>query len=207
MPVVIAAGENTVAAQHHAGFDGLPAAEPDAAGELAQPVLRDAGHDGKTQLGVLVRGIDVVVPGKDVHAIGQQLTGKPDGVRRAAGEAQNFPGDDRIEPILRRVLDRSVEILLIFRGDAGRHLADTDGRTGPGRIFTDQTPAIRNLSARLAVGSGPFSPCPADKVKAVPRDSCCVRFIRCRILAGTGKNLRIRRFTPYGSCLILSELT
>ena len=44
-PAILDVAEDTAVAQHHVFLDGLGVAEFDAAGELAQLVLGDAGHD------------------------------------------------------------------------------------------------------------------------------------------------------------------
>ena len=45
-PVVLSVAEDAAVAQHHTVFDGLLVSELHAAGQLAQFVLSDAGHDG-----------------------------------------------------------------------------------------------------------------------------------------------------------------
>ena len=60
-PAVLSIAENAAVAENNIVFYRLLVAELDAAGQLAQLVLRDAGHDGEAQLGVLVERVDVVV--------------------------------------------------------------------------------------------------------------------------------------------------
>ena len=64
-PAVLAVAEDAAVAQDDTLPDGLLVAKADAAGELAQLILGDGGHDSKPQLSVLVQRIDVVILEED----------------------------------------------------------------------------------------------------------------------------------------------
>ena len=68
---VLAIAENAAVAEDNVVFNCLLMAEFDAAGQLAQFILRDAGHDGEAQLGVLVEGVNVVVLEENAYACGK----------------------------------------------------------------------------------------------------------------------------------------
>ena len=78
-------------------LDGLLMAEFHAAAELAKLVLGDTGHDGQTKLGVLVKGVDVVILEEHPYTGGQELPGVPDGVQGITGKTGNFLGNDQVE--------------------------------------------------------------------------------------------------------------
>ena len=123
-------------------------AKADAAGELAQLILGDGGHDGKPQLSVLVQRIDVVILEEDRNPGGQQLAGEGDGIQRIAGKAGDLLGDDQIEGPGLGVLDHAVKILPLAGRDAGEPLVGIAGDIVPGGVLANEILVISHLIAQ-----------------------------------------------------------
>ena len=145
---VLPVAEDPAVAQHHAVFDGLLMAEFHTAGELAQLVLGDAGHDGQPQLAVLVQRVDVVVLEKSPHPGGEQPPGVLDGVQGVAGKAGDLLGEDEVKAPGLPVLNHPVEILPLFGGGGGESLIDVAVHIGPAGIPADQVPVVLDLVAQ-----------------------------------------------------------
>ncbi len=120
-------------------------AEFDAARKLAQLVLRDAGHDGKAQLGVLVERVDVVVLEKNADACGEQLARVPDAVERVARETGDLLGEDEVEFVVLRVLYHALKVVALARRHTGKTFVDIAVNEDPRRIAADEIAVVADL--------------------------------------------------------------
>ena len=135
---VLSVAKDAAAAQHHTVLDSLLMAEFHTAGELAKLVLGDGGHDGKTKLGVLVQGVDVVVLEEHGNTCAEKIAGVLDGVQGVTGKTGDLLSDDQIEFTCLCILYHPVEILALLGGDTGKTLVHIAGHILPGGIFMDQ---------------------------------------------------------------------
>ena len=147
-PVVLSVAEDTAVAQHHTVFDGLLVSELHAAGQLAQFVLGDAGHDGQAQLAVLVQGVDVVILEEHPDPGVQQFTGVLDGVQSVTGKTGDLLGDDEVKESGAAVLYHAVEVFALPRGGGRQALVNVALHIGPVGIFSDQAFVVLNLVAQ-----------------------------------------------------------
>ena len=119
-----------------------------AVAELAQFVLGDGGHDGQPQLGVLIKGVDIVILEEYAHAAAEKLPGKLNGVQRIAGKTGDLLGDDKVKGTLRRVIDHAVEVLAALGGDAGQALVNVAGDKRPRGVPADEVLVVLDLVAQ-----------------------------------------------------------
>ena len=147
-PAVLDVAEDAAVAQHHVFLDGLGVAEFDAAGELAQLVLGDAGHDGQAELAVLVEGIDVVVLKEHPHPGAEQLPCVEDGVQGVAGEAGDLLSNNEVKEPRPAVLHHAVEVLPLFCRGGGQSLVNVAGHIFPGGAFADELLVVGYLVAQ-----------------------------------------------------------
>ena len=146
--VLLAVAEDAAVAQHHIILDGLLMAEFHAAAELTQLILRDRGHDGQPQLGVLVKGVDIVVLEEYAHATAKKLPRKLDGVQCITCKTGDLLGDDKVKGIIRRVIDHAVEVLTALGGDTGQALINVAGDKRPRGVPADEVLVVLDLVAQ-----------------------------------------------------------
>ena len=142
---VLSIAENAAVAEDNIVFDRLLMAEFDAAGQLAQFILRNAGHDGEAQLGVLVERVDVVVLEENAYACGKQLARIADAVERVAGKTGDLLGEDEVEFVVLRVLHHALEVVALARRHAGQTFVDIAVDERPGRVAGDIVAVVANL--------------------------------------------------------------
>ncbi len=147
-PAVFHIAEDPAVAQHHVFFNGLGVAELHPAGQLAQLVLGDAGHNGQPEFGILVKGVDIVVLEKHAHSGVQQLPGILDGVQCVAGKAGDLLRDNEIEFAGAAVLHHAVEVLPLPGGGGGQALVNIAIHKLPGRISADKVLVVGDLVAQ-----------------------------------------------------------
>ena len=140
-PAVLSIAKNAAVAEDNIVFYRLLVAEPDAARQLAQLVLRDAGHDGEAQLGVLVERVDVVVLEENADACGKQLARVADAVECIAGETGDLLGEDEVKFVVLRVL----KVVALARGHAGKTLVNVAVDERPCRVAGDIVAIVANL--------------------------------------------------------------
>ena len=142
---VLSIAENAAVAEDNIVFDRLLMAEFDAAGQLAQFILRNAGHDGEAQLGVLVERVDVVVLEENAYACGKQLARIADAVERVAGKTGDLLGEDEVEFVVLRVLHHALKVVALARRHAGQTFVDIAVDERPGRVAGDIVAVVANL--------------------------------------------------------------
>ena len=120
-PVNLVVPEQIVLSKQHAVLLRTLKAEARALGQLAHLVLRDGGHDGEPQFGILVKGVDVVVLKVHAHAAAQQLTRVAQTVECISGETADFLGDDEVKAAALGILHHFEELL----ASLDRRAADT----------------------------------------------------------------------------------
>ena len=123
-------------------------AELHTAGQFAQFVLGDAGHDGQAQLAVLVQGVDVVILKEHPDTRVQQFAGVLDGVQSVTGETGDLLGDDEVKESGAAVLYHAVEVFALFGGGGRQALINVALHIGPVGIFSDQAFVVLNLVAQ-----------------------------------------------------------
>ena len=125
-------------AQHHTLLDGLLMTKLHTAGQLAQLILGDAGHDGQPQLAVLIQGVDVVILEKHPYPGGQQSAGILDGIQGISGKTSDLLGNDQIKKSRLSILDHPVEILPILCSGGREPLVNIAFHIGPVDIAANQ---------------------------------------------------------------------
>ena len=136
LPGLVVAIE-VVLPEEDAVFLGALEAEAGAFGDFAHFVLCDGGHDGKAELGVAVKGVDIVVLEKHADAAAQQFAGVADAVEGIPSEAADFFGDDEVEPALLRVCDHLQELFALGGGGTGNAFVDVAACERPVRVCAD----------------------------------------------------------------------
>ena len=116
--------------------------------ELPQFVLCDGGHDGQTKLGVLVKGIDVVVLEKDTDSRIQELSGILDRVQRIASKTGDFLCDNKIKFTGFCIIHHAIEILTVLGGDTGQSLVNISRHECPRSVLPDEILVITDLVAQ-----------------------------------------------------------
>ena len=142
---VLAIAENTAVAEDNVVFDRLLMAEFDAARQLTQFILRDAGHDGESQLGILVERVDVVVLEENADAGGKQLARVADAVERVAGKTSDLLGENKVEFVVLRVLHHALKVVALARRHAGQTFVDIAVDERPCRIAGDIVAVVADL--------------------------------------------------------------
>mgnify|MGYP007129654750 CR=1 FL=1 len=110
--------------------------------------MGDGGHDGQPQLGILIKGVDIVVLEENAYAAAKKLPCELNGVQCVAGETGDLLGDDKIKGILRRVIDHTVEVLAALGGDAGQALINVAGDKRPRGVPADEVLVVLDLVAQ-----------------------------------------------------------
>ena len=146
--IIFGISKNPAVSQNDLILNGLLMAEFHTAAQLAKLILGDGGHDGKAKLGIFIQGVDVVILEENTHTVTQQLTGKLDGVQGVAGKSGNFLGDDKIKFVLSSILNHTVEILTLFRGDAGQPLVNITGNKSPVFVALNEIFVVGDLIAQ-----------------------------------------------------------
>ena len=144
-PAVLSVSEDAAVAENNIVFYRLLVAELDAARQLAQLVLRDAGHDGEAQLGVLVERVDVVVLEKNADACGKQLARVADAVECISGETGDLLGEDEVKFVVLRVLHHALKVVALARGHAGKTLVNVAVDERPCRVAGDIVAVVADL--------------------------------------------------------------
>ena len=157
--------------------------EFDAAGQLAQFILRNAGHDGEAQLGVLVERVDVVVLEENADAGGKQLARVADAVERVAGKTGDLLGEDEVEFVVLRVLHHALKVVALARRYAGQTFVDIAVDERPGRVAGDIVAVVANLVVErvelfIAVGRNARVKGHAERDIAEPR--CAQQLPYCK---------------------------
>ena len=143
--IVLAIAENAAVAQYNTVFNRLLMPEFDAAGQLAQLVLRNTGHDGQAKLRVLLKGIDIVILKEDAHPGGKQVTGELDAVQRIAGESCDLLGDDQVKQARFAVLDHAMEVFTFLCCHAGKAFVDIAVYKYPCIVALDKVAVVPDL--------------------------------------------------------------
>ena len=136
-PVNLVVPEQIVLPEQHAVLLRTLKAEARALGQLAHLVLRDGGHDGEPQFGILVKGVDVVVLKVHAHAAAQQLARVAQAVERISGETADLLGDDEVKAAAFRVLDHLEKLFTSLDRRAADALIDVAAGKPPVRICGD----------------------------------------------------------------------
>ena len=142
---VLSVAENTAVAENNVVFDCLLMAKFNAARQLTQFILRDAGHDGEAQLGILVERVDVVVLEENADAGGKQLARVADAVERVAGKTRDFLGENKVEFVVLCVLHHALEVVALAGRHAGQTFVDIAVDKRPCRIAGDIVAVVANL--------------------------------------------------------------
>ena len=93
---------------------GLELAPAGPLGDLAALLLGHAGHDGETELPVVVPGVNAVIQKEHPDSVGLELTGDLEGVHGVAGEAADLLGEDQVDLARHGPLDHPSELRAAF---------------------------------------------------------------------------------------------
>ena len=143
--VFLAVAENASVAEDNTVLDGLLMTELDAAGQLAQLVLCDAGHDGEAQLGVLVKSVDVVVLEEYADPGREKLARVADAVERVSRKSRDLFGENEVETAVLRILHHALEVVAFAGRHAGQTLVNVAVDERPRRVAADKIAVVANL--------------------------------------------------------------
>ena len=146
--IVLDITKDAAIAKHYILLDGLLMAEFHSGGQLAKFVLCDRGHDRQAKLGVLIKGVDVVVLEKDSDSRIQKLSGILDGVQRITGETGNLLCDDKIKLARLGIIYHAIEILTALGGNTGQPLVNISRHECPCAVLSDEFFVISDLVAQ-----------------------------------------------------------
>ena len=136
-PVNLVVAEQIVLSEQHAVLLRTLKAEARALGQLAHLVLCDGGHNSESQLGILVKGVDVIVLKVHTDAAAQQFTRIAQAVECISGETADLLGDDEVKAAAFRVLDHLEKLLASLDRRAADTLIDITAGERPVRICGD----------------------------------------------------------------------
>ena len=179
-PVNLVVPEQIVLSEQHAVLLRPLKAEARALGQLAHLVLRDGGHDGEPQFGILVKGVDVVVLKVHAHAAAQQLARVAQAVECISGETADLLGDDEVKAAAFRVLNHLEKLLTSLDRRAADALIHIASGKPPVRICGDIVLKIAFLvaetvrSARLCRSKRGRSHATASSVSKILRPCACI---------------------------------